>query len=74
MKPLLYKISGVWANHEGLDAALGRHLGVYGAMVPLSASASSGAQRALACKVARRGGLSAFCYVQTRLSGSTLFR
>jgi len=35
MKPLLYKISGVWANHEGSMLLWVVILGVYGAMVPL---------------------------------------
>ena len=35
MKPLLYKISGVWANHEGSMLFWVVILGVYGAMVPL---------------------------------------
>ena len=34
-KPLLYKISGVWANHEGSMLFWVVILGVYGAMVPL---------------------------------------
>lgn len=35
MKPLLYKISGVWANHEGSMLLWVVILGVFGAMVPL---------------------------------------
>lgn len=35
MKPLIYKISGVWANHEGSMLLWVVILGVYGAMVPL---------------------------------------
>ncbi|GLQ19711.1 heme lyase CcmF/NrfE family subunit [Algimonas porphyrae] len=35
MKPLLYKISGVWANHEGSMLLWVVILGIFGAMVPL---------------------------------------
>lgn len=51
MKPLLYKISGVWANHEGSMLLWVVILGVYGAMVPLFGKALPLALKARALAV-----------------------
>ncbi len=51
LKPVLYKISGVWANHEGSMLLWVLILSFYGAMVPLFGGALPARLKALALSI-----------------------
>src|SRR5262249_51329641 len=55
-KPLLYKISGVWGNHEGSMLLWVLILSVFGAAVALTGSNLPGTPPANVVPVPRRGG------------------